>query len=175
MKTKIKNIAFSSMLVAVICIFSQISFVTPSIPFTLQTLAVALCGFMLSVKWSTACILTYIIIGAFGLPVFSAFRGGAQVLIGPTGGFIWGFIILIGVCSFATAVQKNTLKFIFCGIGLLFCHLLGVIQYSLLTSTNLLVSFLTASLPFILKDIVSVFAAFLLSDFIKKRIKGLKL
>lgn len=168
------SIAFAALFTALISVFSQIYLPTPTMPITLQTFAVALCGFMLSVKWSTACVLTYIVIGAFGLPVFSAFKGGAQILIGPTGGFIWGFIILGLACSLAVMAQRSALKIILCAAGLLLCHLAGIIQYSILTSTNIFICFVITSLPFILKDIVSLLGASLLSKYLKKRIKGLK-
>lgn len=168
------NIAFTAFFTALICILSQISFVTPSVPVTLQTFGVALCGFTLSVKWAGACIVTYIALGTLGLPVFSAFQGGMQITLGPTGGFLFGFIILTIACSLAVKIKKQLLCIIISTTGLLLCHITGVLQYSIVTGNNLLFSWLTVSLPFLLKDIISVIGAFFLSKYVIKRIKGFK-
>lgn len=171
---KLTNIAFAALFTALICILSQISFVTPSAPLTLQTFGVALCGYTLSLKWSAACITSYITVGAFGLPVFSAFQGGMQVILGPTGGFIFGFIILTSACSLAVKTKKRYLSVIISTVGLTVCHTLGILQYSIITGNSLMFSFLTVSLPFILKDIISLIGAFFLSKYLNKRIKGFK-
>ena len=162
------------MFTAIICILSQVAFVTPAVPFTLQTFAIALCGYTLSLKWSTACVVTYITVGFFGMPVFSAFRGGAQILLGPTGGFIWGFVILTISCSLTVMLKVRYLKVVLSGAGLILCHTAGVIQYAAVTQNGFFVSALTVSLPFILKDILSLITAYITAKYINTRIKGLK-
>lgn len=168
------NIAFTAFFTALICILSQISFVTPTVPVTLQTFGVALCGFTLSVKWSGACIATYIALGSLGMPIFSAFQGGMQVTLGPTGGFIFGFVILAVTCSFSAKINKRYLCIIISSTGLLLCHITGVLQYSLITGNSLLFSLITVSLPFLLKDMISLIGAFFLSKYVIKRIKSFK-
>lgn len=162
MKLKTERIIYSALFTAVLVITAQLTVIAPlGIPITLQTFAVALCGYMLSAKWSVASILTYIVVGAVGLPVFSGFRGGIQHLIGPTGGFIVGFIFLSLFCSlnFIGAVKK-----IISGLsGLIICHIIGIFQYAFITGNNLKISFITISLPFLLKDIFCVVLAYILS------------
>ncbi len=171
MKSKSMNITFSALFTALICILSQLCFVTPSIPLTLQTLGVALCGFTLSIKWSTACVCTYIAVGALGLPVFSGFKGGIQVLLGPTGGFLLGFIVLTAACGMAVNVRSTALKLLFPFLGCVLCHSIGFLQYSLVTGNGILLSFLTASLPFFVKDIICVILAYFCVLLLKKRLK----
>ena len=72
---------------AVLAVLSQISFPLPSgIPVTLQTFAVALCGYALGCKRGTLAVLVYIVLGAVGLPVFANFSGGFGSLVGLAGG-----------------------------------------------------------------------------------------
>lgn len=170
---KIINISFSALFTAIICILAQFSFLTFSVPLTLQTLGVALCGYTLSLKWSGLCIISYVAMGTLGLPVFSNFRGGVQITLGPTGGFLLGFIVLILMCSIAAKFKNKVMKILFGILGIVLCHGIGIFQYSLVTGTDLPASFLTASFPFLLKDLICVIGAFFLSDFLKKRIKGL--
>lgn len=175
MKFKALSITFTSLFTAVICILSQISFATPPVPLTFQILAIALCGFTLSVKWSLSAVVTYLLLGAFGLPVFSGFKGGVQVILGPTGGFLIGFIFLVLFCGISKKIAGPFLKILLCGLGLLLCHLAGVLQFSLVTSNGFVASFVSASLPFLLKDIVLLVIAFFLSKFIANRLKTIKL
>ena len=82
------NLTLAALFTAVTAVLSQTAIPTPfDVPLTLQTFAVALCGYTLGIKWGLASILTYILLGTAGVPVFSGFRGGVQVLFGATGGF----------------------------------------------------------------------------------------
>ncbi|MBQ6847985.1 MAG: biotin transporter BioY [Clostridia bacterium] len=168
------NITFSALFAALICILSQICFITPTVPLTLQILGVALCGFVLPLKWALGSVLTYIAVGALGLPVFSAFKGGFQMLIGPTGGFLLGFILLTAGCGLAVKCNNGLLRVLICVLGIALCHTIGIVQYSITTGIGIIATFLTASLPFLFKDAILVFAAYFLSKFVKKRLEALK-
>ena len=174
MKNKNVSITFTALFTAIICVTAQISFATPTVPITLQILGVCLCGYTLSIKQSLAAVVTYLLMGAVGLPVFSNFRGSVQILLGPTGGFLFGFIILAFFCSLAKSRKTALLKIILSGVGLLLCHIVGVLQYSIVTGNGIRVSFLASSLPFILKDTILVFLSYFMSKLIVKRLKTLK-
>ena len=91
-REKITNIVMVGVFAAVLAVLSQISFPLPSgIPVTLQTFAVALCGYALGCKRGTLAVLVYIVLGAVGLPVFANFSGGFGSLVGLAGGYIYGF------------------------------------------------------------------------------------
>jgi len=61
------------------------------VPITAQTFAVLMIGTLLGAWRGSLCVLTYIVQGVAGLPVF-ALGGGFAVLIGPTGGYLVGFV-----------------------------------------------------------------------------------
>ncbi len=174
MKLKTVSITFTALFTAIICILSQISFATPFVPLTFQVFAIALCGFTLSVKQSLSAVVTYLLLGSFGLPVFSNFKGGIQVILGPTGGFLIGFVILALFCGISKKITKPFLKILLCGFGLFLCHLIGVLQFIFVTNNGFLASFISASLTFILKDALLLILAFFLSKFIANRLKGIK-
>ena len=167
-KASIKRLTKMAILVAVLCVGSQISIPTVFlVPITIQTLLVAIIGYMLPTKDSLFCIIAYVIIGAIGVPVFANFGGGFATLFGYTGGFVFGFIPLAVLCT----LGKGWLKIMFGIIGVFSCHLLGVIQYSLVARLPAYTSFLTMSLPYIFKDIVLVCLAFSFATLIKKKQK----
>ena len=68
MKKRILNITFAALFTAITAALSQAAIPTPfGVPLTLQTFAVALCGYVLGIKWGLASIITYILLGAFGV------------------------------------------------------------------------------------------------------------
>lgn len=62
------------------------------VPITGQTLAVLLVGTLLGSRRGSLCLLTYLAEGAAGLPVFAGGQAGLAHLMGPTGGYLVGFV-----------------------------------------------------------------------------------
>ena len=175
-KTKITDIVLCALFAAIIAILSQIAIPMPSgVPVTLQTFAIALCGYYLCTVRATVSTLVYVLIGAVGVPVFSGFKGGFASIVGPTGGFIIGFIAMAAICgvSFRTLPDKFRVPVrIAMGIaGLAACHIFGFVQYSLISGKDLLTSFLLVSVPYLVKDIISVVAAYFAALAISKALK----
>ncbi len=74
-----------------LCAWLSIPF--PGIPVSMQTFSVSVTLLMLGGKAGTAAIFAYLFLGAAGLPVFSGFQGGISALLGPTGGYLMGFLL----------------------------------------------------------------------------------
>lgn len=144
------------------------------VPATLQTFAIAMTAYLLGSKNGTNATLVYILLGLIGLPVFSGFKGGPGVLFSVTGGFIIGFIVLsmlVGMTvQYKSKVKKVTVSF----IGLLICYIIGTVWFSVVSKTAMTTAFLVVALPYLPKDILSMFAAYLVADRLKKSIKILE-
>ncbi|MEG1426953.1 MAG: biotin transporter BioY, partial [Oscillospiraceae bacterium] len=107
------NLVMTGLFAAVVVVLTMISIPMPSgVPITLQTFAVALCGYLLGRKYGVASVLVYMAIGAIGLPVFSGFHGGVGALVGLTGGFIWGFLPMAFLCGLAVKKKNKVLPVI---------------------------------------------------------------
>ena len=63
------------------------------VPMTMQTFGVLLLGMAFGSRLGAATVALYLLEGAAGLPVFAQFMGGLPVLLGPTGGYLFGFVI----------------------------------------------------------------------------------
>ena len=165
---KIRDMAFIAVFTAIIAALSQVSIPMPNmVPITLQTFAVSLAGYFLGAKKGVASVGVYVMLGAVGAPVFASFKGGFAVLIGYTGGFIWGFIPLAFLCGI---LADKKLGMALGVLGIVVCHLLGSIQYMILSGNGFWASVALVSLPYILKDLLLIPAAFFISKTIKKRI-----
>ncbi|MCH5199895.1 MAG: biotin transporter BioY [Oscillospiraceae bacterium] len=170
MKIKTIDLVQIALFAAIIAILSQISIPTPfGVPISLQTFAAALCGYFLGAKKGAAALLVWIAIGAVGVPVFTGFRGGFAVLLGLTGGFIYGFIPLVLLCG--VELKHKPLRIALGAAGILACHLCGAVQYALLMGIDLLQSALTVSVPFLIKDMASIAAAYFAAIAIKAAAK----
>ncbi len=165
---------FVAMFAAVGTIASWISIPMPSgVPVTLQTFGMALIGYTLGYRYGPLSVAVYVALGAVGVPVFSGFMGGVGKIAGPTGGFIWGFIFMALFCGLIRMKVFNTwrslprtvLAMVFGMTGLAACHVLGITQYFLVNGKGL--SFggaaMLVSVPYLLKDILSVAAAWFAS------------
>lgn len=170
-QSTMKSLITMAMFSAVLAVLSVIQVPMPSgVPITLQTFAVALCGYVLGWKMGAGAAALYMLIGAIGVPVFAGMTSGMGVVLGPTGGFLWGFIIFAGVCGLGMK-QRNRILQVVCGIGgLLVCHMLGILQFSLVTGNGLWQSALIASIPYLIKDILSVAGALLAALILRKQL-----
>ena len=167
-KQSIKKLALWALFAAVIAASAWVSVPTPfgvNLAFTL--FGISLAGFCLGTRGAVAATAAYIAIGAAGLPVFSSFTGGIGVVIGHSGGFLWGFLITAVLCGIAKKTSKRAIKYLLIILSVLLCHAAGVIQYSVVTGNGLWTGFVTASLPFLAKDFIIVF----LAEFISRKIK----
>lgn len=62
------------------------------VPITGQTFAVLMAGALLGARRGSLCVLTYVLEGLAGLPVFAYGKAGPATLAGPTGGYLVGFV-----------------------------------------------------------------------------------
>lgn len=117
--------------VALLTLCGWISIPMGDVAVTLQTFGIFLMLGLLGGKWGSAAIGVYLVMGAVGLPVFSGFRGGLGVLLGPTGGYIGGFL-LIGLSYWlVTGLFRGRGGFWGCLLGLALCYTAGTVWFCL--------------------------------------------
>ena len=88
--TKAALVVFGSLLLAV---SAQFKIPLYPVPVTGQTLVVLLIGMTYGLRLGGITIVAYLFEGAIGLPVFAGGTAGASVLMGPTGGYLFGFLL----------------------------------------------------------------------------------
>ncbi len=124
--------------------------------FTLQSFALALMLLHLGGKWGTVTVLVYLLLGAVGVPVFSGFRGGLDALLGPTGGFLWGFLISSVIYWIFWKKHKITALI----VAFLACYTCGSLWYFLLytdaTAAAIIPVLLQCVVPFLLPDALKI-------------------
>lgn len=153
-------------------ICAQISIPFFQVPFTMQTFAVVLLSVVLGYKKAFISQIIYILLGAVGLPVFSGFEGGIQVLMGPTGGYITSFLFMALIIGyFSEKYFSNYLIIIFSSLfGILVCYIIGTLQLSLILNFTFINGLKIGVMPFIIFDLVKILLGIYLGTNIKKRI-----
>ncbi|MBX9977355.1 MAG: biotin transporter BioY [Alphaproteobacteria bacterium] len=121
---------------AILFLSTQIEIPIRPVAITLQTVGVMLVALSLSQKAAMHSILSYVILGTAGLPVFTYFQGGLAKLLGPSGGYLIGFIVAVYVMSKAKERLGMTSPykiFLNCMLGSLCIYSFGIawLSYSL--------------------------------------------
>lgn len=160
----VKSLVYISIFTALMCIFAWITIPLPMVSFTLQILGVFLAIFLLKPKNAVISISLYVLLGMIGLPVFSNFNSGIGALVGPTGGYILGFILM----ALLTFIIKN--KIICSLVGLVVCYAFGTMWFMLFSGkdASLWQVLMWCVIPFIIPDLVKFAIALVVSKALKK-------
>ena len=160
-REKTIQIVLVGVFAAVLAVLSQISIPLPSgIPVTLQTFAVALCGYALGWKRGLLATAVYVALGLVGLPVL--FRLFRRRRLGARYGrrLYLGLSADAALCGAGLKAKHRPAALLFGALGLAACHLFGTVQFAVVSGMGPLESFLVASAPYLVKDAVSVAAAY---------------
>lgn len=174
-KLNIQELCMTGLFTAILVILAQFSIPMPfGVPMTMQTFAVMIAGIVLGPKNGALSTLIYMLLGAIGLPVFSNFSGGWQVLIGPTSGFILTFPLMAYIIGLGTKWSSRykwgyPLALI---LGNLVNFLGGIAMFCLLTKSSFLVGLTTCALPFIPVTILKTILASILGRDIRRRLQA---
>ena len=172
-----KEMVLCSMFAGMLAIISQISLPMPTgIPITIQLFGVALTGVVLGPRLGCIATVTYILLGAIGLPIFSNFRGGLHVLASVTGGYIWAWPAMSVLCGIRpkteSKIYNTAIHMVFAAIGLILTETIGGLQwYSLAGDKTLWGIFTYSMVAFVPKDFILTMLAVLIGTRIKQNIK----
>ena len=181
MKLNVRTICMIALLTAVTSVLSIMQIPTPwGVPFTLQTAAMALSGYLLGEKYGTVSTILYVLLGTIGVPVSAGMSAGPGVLFGATGGYIFGFIFMTLLCGIGRAHMKKGAAgvvwlVVFSALGLAACHILGIIQFKFVAKMTWANAALVGSVPYLLKDIASMIGAYIVAVAIRQALKSTSL
>lgn len=182
---KLKDLIKTSLFVVLMIVgaFINVSFGSP-IPYTLQTLFVLMSGIVLGVKYGPLSQVVYILLGLFGLPIFTQGRGGFGALMSPTFGFLLGFILgaYIAALLFRKLKIKNSYVrgVVSAVVGAAVIYIPGILYFYVLQNAIIgkAMSLLTISgfmVPFFIPDLMKAVVAGLLGVLIRQALVNRKL
>lgn len=174
-KSKIHTMATIGVMTAVTCILAPISIAIGPVPISFTNFVIYMSLYILGWKAGTMSYLVYILIGMVGVPVFSYYTGGLAKLVGPTGGYIIGFIpmaILAGI-----VIEKcpwRALHFFAMVVGTGICYGCGTAWYSYVADISFSAALALCVYPFVGVDLAKIIIAMILGPMIVGRLKKAK-
>ena len=176
---KVQRIAIIAIAAAFMAISSQLTIPLPLVPLTLQTLSVGIIATVLKPVDSLFSILVYLVLGAIGLPVFAGGAAGFGVILGPTGGFLIGFLIqaqqVAQLCKLAPVLKSTSGKitlFVLANIiGTIWCLAMGTVWLAIAGGLSLQAGFNAGFLPFIIPGLVKAILAAIIGFYIRRALK----
>lgn len=172
-KTALKQLVTVSAVTAVTCILAPISVVLPFsvVPVSLGFLAIYLSVYVLGWRWGLVSCGLYLLLGLVGLPVFSGFSGGLAKLVGPTGGYLVGYLPMVLV---AGLFIEKTERLVWHGVGLLLgslcAYALGTLWLSYVRDISFGAALSVAVIPFVPWDLGKIAVALLVGPVLRRRI-----
>lgn len=153
---------YASMFGAMTAVGALISIPLQPVPITLQTFFLYLAGALLGGGLGALSQIIYIFLGLLGLPVFSGGKAGLGVLLGPTGGYILGFVI--GAFVIGRLVEKRKAPgFPWVALSMLaggvVVYTLGVLQLMVVAGLSPPKAITAGVLPFAPGDVLKILAA----------------
>ena len=162
-KIRTKQMVLIALMTEVTCVLGPLSIPLPfsPVPISLTNFAIFLAIFVLGMKSGTISFIIYLLLGAVGVPVFSSFRGGFQVLAGPTGGYLIGFIFLALIMGFALEHFDRKLVPTIIGmiIGMAVCYAFGTVWLAKLLSLSFKEGLMMGVIPYLPGDAAKIIIA----------------
>jgi len=153
----------AALLAALLAASAWISIPVGTVPVTLQVFIVLLTGLLMSPRAALAAVGVYLLLGAAGLPVFSGGLGGPGVLFGPTGGYLWGFLLAapaVSVLRRRPLVGSRALaETVALVVAVAVIYLAGWAQLAVVTGMGPRAAFAVGVAPFIVIDALKALAA----------------
>lgn len=182
----IYDLVLISISAALITISSWLSLTIGPVPFTLQTMGILAVMLASGGRRGTLSVLVYLALGICGVPVFAGFKGGIASIIGPTGGFLVGFVLAALLYWFLETflfkkLMTNPVKtWIFGAVNSVIfevvMYIIGVIWfmtvYAAQTGPVGLATVMSwCVIPFIIPDIVKLIAAVVIGERARKLVR----
>jgi biotin transport system substrate-specific component len=161
-KMNIRQMTLVSLFAALTAVGAFISIPLYPVPITLQNLFTLLAGMTLGSVLGGSSQIIYVLLGIIGLPVFAGFKAGIGVLFGPTGGFLFGFIISSYIVGKIIELKKEKdifYYFLAGGIGIIIIYISGITQLSLVTGIGIKKALMVGVFPFLPGDILKIIVA----------------
>ena len=172
-KLTTKDIAYCAVFAAIMCILGPMSIPIGTIPMSFTNFVIYISVFVLGKRKTVISYFIYIIIGLFGLPVFSGYTGGPGKFFGPTGGYLIGFLFMAIICGYFAEKYEGKSIVTICGmiLGMAVDYIFGTAWFVFLTKTNAAYALAVCVVPFIVFDVIKIVIASFVGPMIKIRIK----
>jgi len=171
---QLKRMVYAALMAALTAAGALIAIPIGPVPMVLQNLFIMLAGLLLGGRWGLISVAVYLLAGAIGLPVFAGGSGGVGKLIGPTGGYLFGFAAaayLIGVIS-EKGRGRVVMDVLAMLAGTAVIYALGVSWLKLVTAMSFSTALAVGMVPFLPGDALKMAAAIAIARSLRPLMDG---
>lgn len=170
--TKTYQIVNISLMAALICILGPLSIPIGLVPIAFTNLAIYISLYTIGAKKGILSTIVYLLVGLAGLPVFSGFSGGPSKLLGPTGGYLIGYIFMAIISGYFIHrfYSKNSLCILGMILGTCVLYIFGTVWLAYQANITLSAALAAGVIPFIAGDLVKIFIAAYIGPEIRNRL-----
>lgn len=169
---KLSMMTVTALFAALIAVLAQVVIPLPLIPITGQTFAIGLAATVLGSRHGTVATLLYVAMGCVGIPVFAQMSGGLGILLGPTGGFIVGFIPAAWAIGYY--LEKTSFTFVQACIanliGMIITLAFGMVWLKFSASLSWTAAFLSSVAPFLVVGVIKAGLAAWIGIIVRNRL-----
>ncbi len=145
------------------------------VPVVLQNMLILIAGLVLGPVWGLAATALYLILGAVGLPVFAGGTGGIAKFLGPTGGYLFGYlpgVLVTGLVSRFGAIKvwKNALAAF---LGMTVVYIFGIVRLKFAIDATWTKAIASGLIPFIAGDLAKIILAAIVSARLAVRLEAM--
>ena len=160
-KSNIYFLTTCAIMAAVICIVGPMSIPIGAVPVSLATFIIYLSVYLLGAKGATVSVVVYLLLGIAGLPVFSGGQGGVAKLVGPTGGYLVGYIFLAFISGLFLKWSKNNVVITAIGmvIATAILYAFGTVWFVMQAHTTYAYAISVCVIPFVIFDLIKIVVA----------------
>ena len=172
---KLRWMVLSSLMAALTAVGAYIYVPIGPVPIILSTLFVVLTGLLLGSRWGLISMALYLLVGAIGIPVFAGGRGGFAHFLGPTGGYLFGYLISSWITGLISERSNRLLIWdvVAVVIGSLTLYACGVPWLKIVTQMSWQKAVLAGVLPFLIGDAIKASVAVILARSVRPMLNHL--
>ena len=164
-KITTRKIALCGLFAALTAVCAQISIPIGIVPINMAHASVFMAAGILGSRYGALSQIVYLCLGAMGLPVFSGFTGGISRLVGPTGGYIVGYILtafVVGLLFERFGRKKLWILIVSMYIGWVVEYVIGTAWFCFVTGTGVIAALSACMFPFLPGDLAKTLVCALL-------------
>lgn len=146
-------IAASAIFVALIAVGGWISIPVLMIPFTMQNFFMLLAAAVMK-RYAVIPVGLYVLLGTLGLPIFHNGTAGIGILLGPTGGFLIGFVVMAGIAGWLFERQSVRFDILALAAFSIGAYAFATGWFMISTGASLAAAVITCVVPFVIGDVI---------------------
>ena len=171
--SQLRMMVFASLLAALMAAGAYLSIPIGPVPIVLQNMFVLLAGLLLGSRWGLAGVAVYLLTGACGLPVFAGGLGGIGRIVGPTGGYLIGYLPAVFITGYISekAGKRTGYDILAMICGTIVLYACGVTWLKILTGMTWSKTLAAGMYPFLPGDAFKIAAAALIAKALRPVIR----